>query len=94
LLSNLIGYWTQLLSWIVQIDAFFTSQSQKGDSAPINKALENKSKTDQLMVNNLRNENQKVKKDVGENFNDSPGAIVVNLLTSAAFTLSIVSFLI
>jgi hypothetical protein len=71
-----------------------TSQSQKADSSPIIKALENNLETNQLMVNNLRNEDQKVEEDVGENFNDSLGAILVNLLTSATFTLYIVSFLI
>ncbi|KAL3511150.1 hypothetical protein ACH5RR_030551 [Cinchona calisaya] len=45
-------------------------------------AVEIKSKNAVLIDDNVRNENQKIEEDAVEIFSDSPGAVLVNLLTS------------
>lgn len=56
----------------------FDLSKSTGDSEFVN----NKPENDHIMDNNLRNEHQKIEEDAGENFSDSPGAVLVNLLTS------------
>lgn len=60
----------------------FDLSKSKADSEFINKVLEDKSESNHLMDNNLRNENQRSHEDAVENFGDNPGAVLVNLLTS------------
>lgn len=56
----------------------FDLSKSMGDSEFVN----NKPENDHIIDNNLRNEHQKIEEDAGENFSDSPGAVLVNLLTS------------
>nr|AAX49396.1 sucrose transporter 2 [Eucommia ulmoides] len=60
----------------------FDFSKQKTEMPLVNSETENKSESDSKTESNGKTEDQKVEKDQFESFNDKPGAVLVNLLTS------------
>lgn len=60
----------------------FDLSKSKTDMQLVENASGNKSQSDYEIEDKLKSENQKIEENQVESFNDSPGAVLVNLLTS------------
>lgn len=60
----------------------FDISKSKTDMQLVDSASGNKSESDYEIEDKLKSENQKIEENQVESFNDSPGAVLVNLLTS------------